>query len=93
MKVIWSKNAEITFEAIVDHVENDFGKIVAKESVAKTNKIILTLAVFPFAFEKSTFKENIRKAIVNKQCSFYYEINKTEIQLLYFWDNRREPFY
>jgi plasmid stabilization system protein ParE len=93
MKVIWSKNAEITFEAIVDNVENDFGKVVAKKFVSKTDKIILTLAIFPHVFKKSTFKENVRKATINKQCSFYYEINKTEILLLYFWNNRQEPLY
>lgn len=93
MKVIWSKNAEITFEAIVDHVENDFGKIVAKKFVDKTDKIILTLSIFPHVFKKTSTQENVRKATINKQCSFYYEINKTEIQLLYFWDNRQQPIY
>ncbi len=36
-------------------------------------------------------KENIYKCVIVKQVSLYYRINKNQIELLRFWDNRRNP--
>jgi plasmid stabilization system protein ParE len=93
MKIIWSKNAEITFDLLVNQLENNFGKLTAKKFITKTHKTILTLSLYPYIFKKTSFQENIRKATISKQCSLYYEVNKNEIQLLYFWDNRQEPLF
>ena len=35
MQIIWSKNAQITFDAIVVYLENSFGNNVAKKFIAK----------------------------------------------------------
>lgn len=47
MQIIWSKNAQITFDAIVVYLENSFGKNVAKKFIAKADSSIQAIATFP----------------------------------------------
>ena len=91
MQIIWSKNAQITFDAIVVYLENTFGNNVAKKFIAKADSSIETISSFPNLYNAISLKQNVRKATISKVCSFYYEINDNTIVILYFWDNRQEP--
>ena len=91
MQIIWSKNAQITFDAIVVYLENSFGNNIAKKFIAKADSSIQTIASFPNLYQAISLKQNVRKATISKVCSFYYEINDNTIVILYFWDNRQEP--
>lgn len=91
MQIIWSKNAQITFESIVNYLENNFGVITTKKFIEKTDSRIKSIANFPEIYKAVSLKNSVRKAVVTKLCSFYYEINKKTIVILYFWDNRQEP--
>ena len=91
MQIIWSKNAQITFDAIVVYLENNFGKTIAKKFINKTNSTIHLIAKFPNLYKSVSLKQSIRKANISKVCSFYYEVNNKKIFILYFWDNRQEP--
>lgn len=91
MQIIWSKNAQITFDAIVVYLENSFGNNIAKKFIAKADSSIQTIASFPNLYKAISLKQNVRKATISKVCSFYYEINDNTIVILYFWDNRQEP--
>ena len=86
MQIIWSKNAQITFEAVVVYLEDNFGV-----NIAKTNSSIQVIASFPNLYKAISLKQNVRKATISKICSFYYEVNEDTIVILYFWDNRQEP--
>lgn len=47
----------------------------------------------PLMFKASAIDENVRIALITKQCSLFYRVTETAIHLLYFWDNRREPLF
>ena len=91
MQIIWSKNAQITFEAGVVYLEDNFGVNIAKKFIAKTNSSIQVISSFPNLYKAISLKQNVRKATISKICSFYYEVNEDTIVILYFWDNRQEP--
>lgn len=91
MQIIWSINAQITFDTIVVYLENSFGNNVTKKFIAKTDSSIQAIASFPDLYKAISLKQNVRKATISKVCSFYYEINDNTIVILYFWDNRQEP--
>jgi plasmid stabilization system protein ParE len=91
MQLIWSKKADITFGVILDTIEAKFGKRVALKFILKVNTVVTSIKKQPLQFKASSKFLNVRKATINKQCSLFYEINKTDIHLLYFWDNRQEP--
>jgi len=91
MKVVWSENAEITFDLIVVYIESEFGIISAKKFITKVDSVIHSISNQPYIYKSSSFNNKLRKATISKQCSLFYEINKETIQLSYFWDNRQDP--
>jgi plasmid stabilization system protein ParE len=91
MEIIWSKNAQITYNSIINYLEINFGVLNTKKFIAKTESRINSIATFPEIYKAVSLKHSVRKAVITKQCSFYYEINKNTIVILYFWDNRQEP--
>ena len=93
MKVVWSENAETTFDLIVNYIEAKFGVLSAKKFIKKVDSVILSISKQPYIYKSSNFNNKVRKATISKQCSLFYEINKETIQLSYFWDNRQEPMF
>ena len=93
MKVVWSENAETTFDLIVNYIEAKFGILSAKKFIRKVDSVIHSISKQPYIYKSSNFNNKVRKATISKQCSLFYEINKETIQLSYFWDNRQEPMF
>lgn len=91
MQVIWSKKADITFGVIIDNIEAKFGKKSALKFILEVDNTVVSIQKQPFQYKSSVNFFNVRKATISKQCSLFYEVNKTDIHLLYFWDNRQEP--
>lgn len=91
MKVVWSENAQTTFEVIVFNIETKFGVLTAKKFVQKVDAVIQTISNQPYIYKSSSFNTRVRKATISKQCSLFYEIHQDAIQLTFFWDNRQKP--
>lgn len=91
MKVVWSENAQTTFEVIVFNIETKFGVLIAKKFVQKVDAVIQTISKQPYIYKSSSFNTRVRKATISKQCSLFYEIHQDTIQLTFFWDNRQKP--
>lgn len=91
MKVVWSENAEITFDLIVAYIEAKFGTLSAKKFIKKVDSVVRSISNQPYIYKRTSFNNKVRKAVINKQCSLFYEINEETIMLSYFWDNRQEP--
>lgn len=90
MEVVLSENAKFTLQTIFDLIEEKWSEKVADEFLDKVEKVLLLVSKSPEMFKYSVVL-NARKGVISKQTSFTYEINKTSITILYFWDNRQEP--
>ena len=93
MKVVWSENAETTFDLIVLYIESKFGVLSAKKFISKVDSVIHSISSQPYIYKSSNLSNKVRKATITKQCSMFYEINKETIHLSYFWDNRQKPMF
>jgi plasmid stabilization system protein ParE len=80
-----------TFDAIYDQIEERFGTAIAKKFELKVMHTWESISLRPFIFKATRESENVRKGWVNKNCSFFYEVTESQIQVLFFWDNRQEP--
>lgn len=93
MKVIWSAKARITYFSVLDYLEKRWTKNEIIRFSYKTESVIRAIQKNPGIFPHSQKHRNIRKAIVDKNNSFFYKVDKTEkkIYLLTFFDNRQDP--
>jgi plasmid stabilization system protein ParE len=91
-KVFWTPDAERTFGNIIDFILVKWTGKEVKKFTAATTKVIKQMAKNPEMFVSSE-SQQIRKAVITKHNSLYYQVKKDSIHLLIFWDNRKDPEY
>jgi arsenate reductase-like glutaredoxin family protein len=90
LKVKWTKEAKVTYQNVLDYLKENWTQKELQKFVAKTDSILSIISYQPYAFKASAHK-TVRKAVINKQNSLFYLIRDSDIYLLSFWDNRRDP--
>ncbi|WP_462265947.1 type II toxin-antitoxin system RelE/ParE family toxin [Mucilaginibacter sp.] len=91
LSIVYTPAAKSTYRNIHQFITTNFGKSSAEKFSAKAEKTIRLIAEQPLMFKSSEIAENVRIGFITKQCALFYRVEKNEVQLLYFWDNRQEP--
>ncbi len=91
LPVVWSPSAKEEFAGLLAYIESEFGTDAALNFLDATEAIITRIATFPVAFPSSDLRPDLHKAVIVAQTSLIYRVTETQIQLLYFWDNRQAP--
>ncbi len=91
LQIYYTPRSKETLSSVYNLILEKFGKKSADKFVIKTEKTISLIAEFPLMFKASTIDENIRIALITKQCSLFYLVKSHSIDLLFFWDNRQAP--
>ncbi|RKD17213.1 hypothetical protein BCY91_03475 [Pelobium manganitolerans] len=90
LEVRWSDNAELTFDVIYDFTATQWGLHTAEKLKLQVIKILKLISVQPYSFQECSIKA-VRKAVVSRHTSFFYEVFDSHILILFFWDNRQQP--
>jgi len=93
MEIIWSAKAKITFYSVIDYLNENWTK---REIVKFNQRTLITINAIrknPQIFTASSKSKDVRRAIVDKNNSFYYKIDtyNQKIYLLTFFDCRQDP--
>ena len=93
MDIIWSAKARITFFNVLDYLEKNWTKKEIEQFIYRTELIISGIRKNPGIFSKSVKYSKIRKAIIDKNNSFFYQVDQKaqKIYILMFFDNRQNP--
>ena len=91
LPIKWSPASKDEFAELLEYVEAQFGLDAALNFLDKTDKVLDGISEHPAMFPASEKSPSVRKAIITKQTSLLYRISAFEIQLLHFWDNRKNP--
>ncbi len=93
MEVIWSAKARITFFTVLDYLEKNWTKREIVQFHHRTEIVIRAIKRNPGIFSFSPTHKEIRKAIIDKNNSFFYKVDiyNKKIYLLTFFDNRQNP--
>lgn len=91
MTIYWSPRADETYGEILDYLSNSWGIQVTINFMDEVEHTLELIKLFPRMFEASPSHPNIRKGFITKHTTLYYEIKGDQIELLVFWNNRRNP--
>jgi plasmid stabilization system protein ParE len=91
--IIYSPEALETFEDIIAQIKNRWGDKYVDEFKQRTVKVIETIQRSPFIKQAIETNVNVRRAVIHKNCSVFYEVRGTTIDILFFWDNRQDPIF
>lgn len=91
LTVSFSEEAYETLLGIGIFIEETWGYNYAEKFIKSVYKKIDLILVQPFIYEPISLNSNVRKGVVSKYTSFYYQVYQEEIRVLFFFDNRQEP--
>ena len=90
-KIVWSSSAEHDFEIIMEYLQENWDSNVANHffdlTEAMIRKISLNYRQFPIIFNKA----KIRKYVLTRHNTLYYQDGKTHVYILRIYDTRQDP--
>ena len=89
-EIIWSPEAEITFQQIVEYLQAEWSESDVENFVRKTDQIISLIRLHPLMYRKTT-KPDVHEVLVSKQNLLVYKVYPARIVLITFWDARQNP--
>ena len=90
LKIFWTEEALETFTQIVDYIRDNWSQKEVDHFVDTTEKVIGFISENPFLFRRTNLK-SVREALISHQTLLIYKVYKERIDLLIFWDTRRNP--
>jgi plasmid stabilization system protein ParE len=75
MEVIWSAKAKITFFSVIDYLNDNWSKKEMIQFNHRTQITINAIVKNPGIFSVSDKNKEIRRAVVDKNNSFFYRID------------------
>lgn len=90
-EVVWTGNGFATFEAIYKRILMKWGEHAASRFETKVDYILDLLEKSPSSFQSSREFPKLKKVLISKQTTLYFEINHQEVVLLAFWENAMDP--
>lgn len=90
MYLIWTEDAAADYHQHIDYLLERRSAQVAKEFIEEVEHILDLILVHPLMYPASDYR-NVRKAVIRKQVSLFYQIDGKKIVLLRFWNNYQSP--
>lgn len=88
--VKWTPKAGESFDENIDYLKKEWTSKEVSNFAQQTMETIKTISVFPDGFVQDKAM-GFRIAKVNKIISLVYFEKQDHIELLYFWNNRKNP--
>ncbi len=90
--IVWSPLAETDFSAILQYLELEWGKKLTDEKfIDLTDNSIKQITINPKQFPIIQKKKKIRKCVLTKHNSMFYQIGSESIDILRIFDTRQDP--
>lgn len=93
MKIIWSPEAETSYQKTIDFILEQWPIEVAEKLETKVNELFQNLLENKHFCPPSIKNPKVRRCVVSKQTSIIYEVRKKSIEVLLFIDNRSNHKY
>lgn len=92
MKIIWTLEAERSFDDIMDYLEKEFSQKQMDTFYFDCQNVVELIKSNPYLY-MSAEKTDIHKAVIHKYTTLYFEIDEhsDSIILLSFFDTRQNP--
>ena len=90
-KIVWSDEALKNLAAITNYLENNWTEKELKQFAGLLDKRLNSIASNPTLFPIFNHITNIRRSVLSKQTSIFYQIIDLEVRLITIFDNRQNP--
>ena len=89
-KIFWTDEAINNLDSILDYLSNRWTQREIDNFKIRLTKQIRLIEQNPFLFPISQYNSRLRKALLSKQTSIFYEISGQTIYLVYLFNNKQD---
>ena len=90
-RVVISPIAEKKLEALLEYLLVEWSLKVKTNFIKRLDDYLQIIKQEPESFPESEKVSGLRRCVITKQISIYYEFNDKEIRILSFFDTRQDP--
>lgn len=88
-KLFWTEEAILNLEDILDYLFVTWSQVEVDNFKQKLSKQLELILTFPKMFPVSNYNLRLRKAVLSRQTSIFYEIKGSVIYIAYLFVNRK----
>lgn len=89
--VVITDTAKADLEFIASYLQNQFSNKAKIDFLVKLSEKILLIESMPFMYPASIKNPKVRRCIIHRNVSCFYEVSDTHIYILSLYDNRINP--
>ena len=89
-KLFWSKESISNLESILSYLESEWTNSEMTNFKRKLSKQLKLIEKNPSLFPISDVQPRLRKAVLSKQTTIFYELKDYEIHIAYLFSNRMD---
>ena len=89
-KIFWSDESIVDLEIILTYLQKEWTDKEVKKFKQSLGKQIELISQNPLLFPNSQYHKNLRKAVLSKHTTVFYEIRKYEIHIIHLFSNRMD---
>ena len=90
MEIIWSPESEIDYYQNLIYLSENWPESVAQNFIKEVENVLKSIKDRPDLYPLIN-QGAVRKAVLRKQISLYYQIEEGDIHLIRFWNNYQNP--
>ena len=90
-KIIHTSLAERSFLQNISYLKKNWTIREIKQFIKKTSDVVELLKLDPYIFPKWEHNINMRRVVLIKQITLFYEIENNDVYILLFWNNYQDP--
>ena len=91
LEIRWTRRADIKFDRTLEYLSLEWGEAVTKSFVKKVYDFLEILSEYPQIGMIENRERGIRGFAITEQVSIFYRIEKEEVIIVNFFDNRQNP--
>jgi plasmid stabilization system protein ParE len=88
--VKWSPRAKFSYFQILNYLEENWTIKEIESFIDRTEEVIVLIKsyhkLYPYSKKSDTYK-----CVLFKQVSLFYRLKSDSIEILFFWNNKRNP--
>ena len=90
-KLYWTDNAVLDLRNIIDYLRYKWTAREVKNFVRRLDRRLELIQLNPRLFPKTSKKKNVRRSVLTKHTTIYYEITDKLIRIVALFDSRQDP--
>jgi plasmid stabilization system protein ParE len=90
-EIIWSATANNDLDKIIDYLKSNWTEKEIRKFIQKLDSFLSLIQRNPLIFPISKYKKEVRRCVLTKHNSIYYNYTASKVRIITIYDNRSNP--